>query len=96
VEALLLRLSLDGDAVFDMRPPGGAPGPVLAPAAPLPHLELPCTLRAALSRGLEVAGAPRKGVLRALAEFCGDEGERRCAKPVTRTNATPGGCRHSM
>ncbi|GBF89242.1 methionine synthase reductase [Raphidocelis subcapitata] len=85
VEALLLRLGLDGDDVFDARPPGGGPGSASAAAALLPHLELPCTVRAALSRGLEVAGAPRKGALRALAEFCGDEAERRfksCAPPL--------------
>ncbi|EFN59935.1 hypothetical protein CHLNCDRAFT_7300, partial [Chlorella variabilis] len=68
VEALLRRLELDGEAVFDQQTGGGE--------HLLPHLRAPCSVRAALTGGVDLTGPPRKSLLRLLAEHCGEAGER--------------------
>lgn len=119
VESLLSRLSLDGDAVLELRPssvtgdagdasPGGTPGdatpgyaggrtPVrggsLAGSAGvatpntargggglralLPHVAWPCTARHVFASCVDVAGIPKKGLLRLLGEHCSDADEKR-------------------
>ena len=92
VAALLERLGLEGDAVFSVVPAGkGQAVAVIGAAAAanggaahdssrehlLPHLGAPCSVRAALSRGVDLTGPPRKSLLRLLAEHCGEATERR-------------------
>ncbi len=107
VAALLERLGLDGEAVFDVQPAeeaaaaaggsnvgaGGAGGSSAGDAAAagggaagstqhhsdrlLPHLRAPCSVRAALTAGVDLAGPPRKSLLRLLGEHCAEPAERR-------------------
>lgn len=94
VAALLERLGLDGEAVFDVQPAdeaaaaaGGDAGAGDASGAAgsaqhhserlLPHLRAPCSVRAALTAGVDLTGPPRKSQLRLLGEHCADPGERR-------------------
>jgi NADPH-ferrihemoprotein reductase len=85
VAALLERLGLEGDAVFAVAPAGeGAAAAANGGSAHdssrehlLPHLGAPCSVRAALSRGVDLTGPPRKSLLRLLAEHCGEATERR-------------------
>ncbi|KIZ07342.1 5-methyltetrahydrofolate-homocysteine methyltransferase reductase [Monoraphidium neglectum] len=81
VAALLQRLGLDGERVFEIKAAGRpAPGATL-----LPHIVSPCSLRHALTHNVDIAGKPQKGLLRLLAEHCRNEAEKRtllflCAK----------------
>lgn len=108
VAALLERLGLDGEAVFDVQPaeeagaaaPGGNVGAGAGSAAGgageaaaagagaagstqhhsdrlLPHLRAPCSVRAALTAGVDLTGPPRKSLLRLLGEHCAEPAERR-------------------
>lgn len=101
VSALLERLGLEGEAVFDVASAdeeeaaqggsatgggeqgGGGPAQQQQPAHHhstehlLPHLRAPCTVRSALSTGVDLTGPPRKSLLRLLAEHCSAAGERR-------------------
>lgn len=87
VQALLERLGLQGEAVFDVAPAeeeegegSSAPGAGASLAAKehlLPHLRAPCSVAAALTAGVDLTGPPRKSLLRLLAEHCEDAGEKR-------------------
>jgi hypothetical protein len=92
VAALLERLGLEGDAVFSVVPAGEGQAVAATGAAAaanggavhdssrehlLPHLGAPCSVCAALSRGVDLTGPPRKSLLRLLAEHCGEATERR-------------------
>jgi NADPH-ferrihemoprotein reductase len=78
VDGVLAALGLDGDAVFDVAPAAAdgndeqqqEQGPLAA------HLGAPCTLRAALSRALDLTTPARKSLLRLLAEHATDSAER--------------------
>ena len=75
-----------GRAVFDVAPAeeaadGGGGAAAAAAAAPhqerlLPHLRAPCSVRAALTRGVDLTGPPRKSLLRLLGEHCAAPEER--------------------
>eukprot|EP00850_Spirogloea_muscicola_P006810 SM000033S12331 [mRNA] locus=s33:236976:240911:+ [translate_table: standard] len=72
VAALLDRLSAPGDRLFRVEAERGNSG-----EAALGHLHCPCTLREALRARVDVTAAPKKGLLRVLAEYCADDVERR-------------------
>lgn len=86
VGALLERLGLDGDAIFDVAPAeeeaGAGDGAQQAQQAQhhterlLPHLRAPCSVRHALAAGVDFTGPPRKSLLRLLAEHCAMPEER--------------------
>jgi NADPH-ferrihemoprotein reductase len=73
VDQIINKLGVDAEAVFSV-----------APAAPeansqemlLSHLKWPCTVRNALLHGCDVTTAPRKSLLRVLAEHCSEETEK--------------------
>lgn len=91
MEGLLRRLGADGDAVIKAVVPaeveagagaegaagqgGGGAAAALPGEALLPHLRPPCTLRAALAAGVDLASPPRKSLLRLLAAHAGDPSE---------------------
>eukprot|EP00850_Spirogloea_muscicola_P010662 SM000063S20052 [mRNA] locus=s63:487201:491105:+ [translate_table: standard] len=72
VAALLDRLGAPGDRLFRVEAERGNGG-----EAALGHLHCPCTLGEALSSRVDVTAAPKKGLLRVLAEYCADDVERR-------------------
>ncbi|KAI3429341.1 hypothetical protein D9Q98_005436 [Chlorella vulgaris] len=80
VADLLQRLEVDGEAVFDVAPVGedaAAGGQPLAGAEHLlPHLKAPCSVRGALTSGVDLRAPPRKSLLRLLAEHCSEAAER--------------------
>ena len=43
----------------------------------LPHLPSPCSIGYALSHCVEITGAPKKSLLRMMAEHCSDPAEKR-------------------
>lgn len=94
VAALLERLGLNGEAVFDVQPAEEAAAAAGGDAAAgdasgaagstqhhserlLPHLRAPCSVRAALTAGVDLTGPPRKSLLRLLGEHCAEPAERR-------------------
>jgi sulfite reductase alpha subunit-like flavoprotein len=79
VESLLARLELSGDAVFEVRRTAAAAssGQGADTGGLLHNVECPCTLRAALARGFDVARVPKKSLLRVLGEYCDDAAEKR-------------------
>jgi len=71
VDSLLERLGADGTAVFSVSNLDGTPA-----GGKLAHLRWPCSLRSALMSGCDLTGVPKKSLLRILAEYCSDGGER--------------------
>ena len=67
VDALLARLGLAERQARCLR---------LEPAGLLPHVRCPVTARGALTHSVELLAAPRRALLRLLAEHCGDAVER--------------------
>ncbi|CAG9463098.1 unnamed protein product [Pedinophyceae sp. YPF-701] len=73
VDGLIARLGLDGGAVISLTDADGK----RADGHMLPHIPAPCTVRAALARGVDISSPPRKSLLRLLAEHCEDPAEKR-------------------
>ena len=68
----LKRLGLKAEDVFVVK--GIEEG---GPSSLLPHLPSPCTVGYAFSRCLDLTGAPKKSLLRLLADHCSEPSEKR-------------------
>lgn len=73
-DKIISRLGVDPGAVFSVKSIEESNGTV--DKVPLGHLHWPCTVRAAFSRGCDLTTAPRKSLLRVLAEHCSDSADK--------------------
>lgn len=71
VEALLERISVSGEKVFSVKSAESDSNQKI-----LPHLGCPCTVNHALTHGCDLTSAPKKLLLRYLAEQCLEESEK--------------------
>lgn len=85
VDALLAHLGLDGSKWFALTPQRdganakaerGAGGVSPSVPRPLQHIKWPCSVRDAFLHGVDLTGPPKKSMLRVLAEYCDDDGEK--------------------
>jgi NADPH-ferrihemoprotein reductase len=76
VAAVAARLGVDAGAWFSLAPRAAPAAGAAAAPPPPPLFPTPCTVRAALTHFLDIAGPPRRDLLRALARFASAPAER--------------------